>query len=270
MCEDLLFWNSTFLFTVASQDKRSSHTEVLVPRQGLLLAVSDFSEGWHHSSLWRRPLIYFPRPSSLFSPTVPPGSDPQTLISSLYNINPSSGVFCFFFFRPLHPHLIHLPCCSLGSGSMEHFRPCLSHAELLGLVYEAIHNLTPCNSPGTSTSPPCPKTQHWPWNCIMLVPEAPYLFIYLFLVSPSFWNVFSPFFILKTPRHSLWGCLLSTSHPMSRDVYCDPGNTSNMGNSLYVFICLSPPLDYRLLKEVSYSPLKHCHLTCAQYSLGIC
>ena len=100
-----------------------------------------------------------PRLSSLFSPTVPPGSDPHQLF-----ITPHQPQLWWFFslFHLLHPHLIHLPCCSLGSGSMERSWPCLSHAELLGLVYEAIHNLTPCNSPGASTSPPCPKTQHWP------------------------------------------------------------------------------------------------------------
>lgn len=68
---------------------------------------------------------------------------------------------------------------------------------------------------------------------VLLVPKTPYFF---FLVSLSFWNVFSPFFILKTPRHSLWGCLLSTSHPMSKDVYCDTGNTKRIWVILHMSV----------------------------------
>lgn len=41
----ICFSETTFLFTIESQAKRSSRTEVLVPRQGLLLAISGFSEG---------------------------------------------------------------------------------------------------------------------------------------------------------------------------------------------------------------------------------
>lgn len=88
----------------------------------------------------------------------------------------------------------------------------------------------------------------------------------LFFFNASvFWNVVFPFVHPANSWHSLWSCLLSTPHPMPKDVYCDTCSTSNVSNSLHVCLLYWT----KLLKGVSDSPLKHCHLACAQHSPGV-
>lgn len=101
-------------------------------------------------------------PSSLFSPIVLPGSDPHQLF-----IPPRQPQFCFFFISYIPISFIyHAVAMAIAPWSTsDHVSLVLFHRgqpELLGVVYEAIHNLTPYSSPGTSTFPPGPKTQHWP------------------------------------------------------------------------------------------------------------
>lgn len=123
--------------------------------------------------------------------------------SSLYTTTSTPFLFFSFFFVSCIPisftyHLAVVPWSTSDHVSFMLFRR--GQPELLSVVYEAIHNLTPYNSPGTLLFHHVQKHNLGP-KTVLLVPKTPFFFV--FLVSLSIWNVFSPFFILKTPRYSL-------------------------------------------------------------------